>query len=82
MPQKDMTSGKKRRSLIGGLSDSNLLMSITIIVFILMYVFAIFGFGAGFLKAQTFFNILNANAALIILACGINTDLHCVVCTS
>ncbi|WP_455529930.1 ABC transporter permease [Ruminococcus sp.] len=70
MPQTDMKNGAKRRRLLGGLSDTNLLMSITIIVFILMYAFAIFGLGAGFLKAQTFFNMLNANAALIILACG------------
>ena len=70
MAQNDMTAGKKRRRLFGGLSDTDLLMSITIIVFILMYIFAIFGLGSGFLKAQTFFNMLNANAALIILACG------------
>ncbi|WP_024861117.1 ABC transporter permease [Ruminococcus flavefaciens] len=70
MPKTDMTAGTPRRHLLKGISDTNLLMSITIIVFILMYVFAIFGLGAGFLKAQTFFNMLNANAALIILACG------------
>ena len=65
-----MNTGAKRRRLLGGISDTNLLMSITIIVFILMYIFAIFGLGSGFLKAQTFFNMLNANAGLIILACG------------
>ncbi len=70
MSQKFLTAGKSRRGLIGSLSDTNLLMSITIIVFIAMYLFAIFGLGSGFQKAQTFFNILNANAALIILACG------------
>ena len=70
MPQTDMNTGAKRRRLLGGISDTNLLMSITIIVFILMYIFAIFGLGSGFLKAQTFFNMLNANAGLIILACG------------
>ena len=70
MPQKDMTVGKPRRHLLRGITDTNLLMSITIIVFILMYLYAVFGLGEGFLKAQTFFNMLNANAALIILACG------------
>ena len=70
MPKTDMAVGRPRRHLLKGISDTNLLMSITIVVFILMYVFAIFGLGQGFLKAQTFFNMLNANAALIILACG------------
>lgn len=70
MPQKLTTAGSSHRSLLGGISDTNLLMSITMIVFVLMYGFAVFGLGEGFLKAQTFFNMLNANAALIILACG------------
>ena len=70
MPQKDMTAGRSFRRLTRGLSDTNLLMSITIIVYILMYLFAIFGLGEGFVKGQTFFNMLNGNAALIILACG------------
>ena len=52
------------------MTDTNLLMSITIIVFILMYLGAIIFLGQGFLKPQTLFNIMNANAALIILSCG------------
>ena len=52
------------------LTDTNLLMSITIIVFVLMYLFAMIVLQKGFLKPQTLFNILNANAALIILSCG------------
>ena len=70
MSQKYLTADRSRRNFIKGISDTNLLMSITVIVFILMYLFAIFVLGSGFLKAQTFFNILNANAALIILSCG------------
>ena len=70
MPQNILTADKKHRKLFVGLSDTNLLMTITIIVFILMYLFAIIGLGAGFQKPQTFFNILNANAALIILSSG------------
>lgn len=54
------------------ISDTTLLLSITIVVFILMYIGAIIFQGAGFLKAQTFFNILNSNAALIIIACGMS----------
>ena len=52
------------------MTDTNLLMSITIIVFIVMYLGAIIFLQKGFLKPQTLFNIMNANAALIILSCG------------
>ncbi len=54
------------------MSDTNLLLTITIIVFFVMYIGAIVFQGGGFLKPQTFFNILNANAALIITACGLS----------
>ena len=37
-----------------------------------MYIGAILFQGKGFLKPQTFFNILNANASLIILSCGMS----------
>ena len=45
------------------LSDANLLLTITIVVFFLMYIGAMIFEGGGFLKPQTFFNILNANGA-------------------
>lgn len=54
------------------MTDTGLLLTITIVVFFLMYIGAILFQGKGFLKPQTFFNILNANAALIILACGMS----------
>ncbi len=54
------------------ISDTNLLLTITVVVFFVMYIGAIIFQGAGFLKPQTFFNILNANAALIILSCGMS----------
>ena len=54
------------------MSDTNLLLSITIVVFFAMYIGAMIFQGAGFLKPQTFFNILNANAALIITSCGMS----------
>ena len=60
------------RGQISRMTDSNLLTAITIIVFILMYLFAIIFLQKGFLKPQTFFNILNNNAALIILSCGMS----------
>ena len=60
------------KSKFKNISDSNLLLTITIVVFILMYGGAMVFLGSGFLKPQTFCNILNANAALIILACGMS----------
>ena len=57
---------------VKGLSDTNTLLSITIIVFFLMYIGAMVFMGAGFLKPQTFFNILNAQSSLIITACGMS----------
>lgn len=58
----------KRRKV--NLSDTNLLLTITIIIFFVMYAAAVIFLKSGFLKPQTFFNILNENAALIILSCG------------
>ena len=54
------------------MTDTTLLLTITIVVFFLMYISAIVFLGSGFLKPQTFFNILNENAALIILSCGMS----------
>lgn len=56
----------------GNMTDSNLLLTITIVVFVLMYGGAMLFLGEGFLKPQAFFNILNGNAALIILSCGMS----------
>ncbi len=54
------------------MSDTNLLLLITIVVFFAMYLAAMLFIGRGFLRFQTFFNILNENAALIILSCGMS----------
>ncbi len=62
-----LTLQKKKK-----LTDSNLLLLITIVVFLVMYIGAILFLGEGFLKPQTFFNILNANAALLIISCGMS----------
>ncbi len=68
-----VTAGKTPRlKSRGGISDTNLLLLITVSVFIAMYVCAILFLGSGFLKPQTFFNILNENASLIILSCGMS----------
>ena len=69
-------AGRKRGSImkkkISNMSDTNLLLTITVVVFFAMYIGAILFQGKGFLKPQTFFNILNANASLIILSCGMS----------
>jgi len=62
----------KKLGKISNMTDTNLLLTITIIIFFAMYIGAIVFQGKGFLKPQTFFNILNANAALIIAACGMS----------
>lgn len=54
------------------MSDTNILLIITIAVFVLMYVGAVVFLGSGFRKPQTFFNTLNNNAALIIISCGLS----------
>ena len=72
-------SSKNKTSASGGLgnkfknmTDTNLLLTITIVVFLLMYISAVVFLGSGFRKPQTFFNILNAQAPLIILSCGMS----------
>lgn len=69
MVEKKKDVGKKSKI---PMTDTNLLLMITIIVFFAMYIGAIIFQGKGFLKPQTFFNILNANAALIITSCGMS----------
>ena len=54
------------------MSDTNLLLTITIVVFILMYLCAVIFLGEGFRKPQAFLNQFNNNAYLIIIACGLS----------
>ena len=72
-------AGEKKAAKSGGIgnklknmTDTNLLLLITVVIFFAMYIAAIIFQGKVFLKAQTFLNILNANAALIILSCGLS----------
>lgn len=72
-----MASANKNKSGGSGgklsqITDTNLLLTITIVVFFLMYIGAIVFQGKGFLRAQTFLNILNNQAALIITSCGLS----------
>ncbi len=67
----------KRESIFNKISDTNLLLTITIVIFFVMYIGAIIFQGGGFTKPQMFFNILNANASLIITACGMSIVMIC-----
>ncbi|MBQ8139662.1 MAG: sugar ABC transporter permease YjfF [Lachnospiraceae bacterium] len=53
------------------LTDTQLLMSITICIFLVMYLFAIVFLQGGFLHAQQIFDMLNDNASLLIVSCGL-----------
>ena len=68
-----MAEKKARKgSIFTRISDTNLLLSITIIIFVVMYLGAVLIQGGGFTKPQMFFNILNNNAALILTSCGMS----------
>ena len=54
------------------LSNSNILFLIAAIIFVLMYVFAIISFPGSFLQFQTFFDLFNLNAPLIIMTLGLS----------
>ena len=62
----------KGSSIFFKMSDTNLLLIITIVIFLCLYLGAIIFQGGGFTKPQMFFNILNANAALIITSVGMS----------
>ena len=53
------------------LSNSNLLFMIAGIIFVLMYGFALISFPDSFMQFQTFFDLFNLNAALIIMTLGL-----------
>ena len=58
---------KKREPL----TDTQLLMTITICIFIVMYLAAMAFLQGGFLHPQQIFDMLNDNASLIIVSCGL-----------
>ena len=64
------TSNKLKKR--AALTDTAILLMITIIVFVVMYICAVVFIGKGFAKPQSFLNILNENAALIVLSCGMS----------
>ncbi|HCG62334.1 MAG TPA: sugar ABC transporter permease YjfF [Sphaerochaeta sp.] len=53
------------------LSNSNILFLIAAVIFVVMYLFAIISFPNSFMQFQTFFDLFNLNAPLIIMTLGL-----------
>ena len=68
MMMKNPTYSLRRRE---PLTDAQLLMTITIGIFAIMYGAAMLFLQGGFLKTQQVFDLLNDNAALIIISCSL-----------
>jgi simple sugar transport system permease protein len=69
-----MSNKNKNASLLTRrepISDTKLLLTVTICIFFAMYIFSMIAWGGGFLRPQQLFDMLNNNAALIIVACGL-----------
>ena len=62
---------QKKDFLREPLTDTQLLMIIAIGIFVLMYLSAMLFLQGGFLHAQQVFDMLNDNASLIIVSCGL-----------
>ena len=60
--------GRKRRERI---SNTNLLLTITVCTFFGMYLLAMLVWRGGFLNPQQFLDIFNNNAFLIVISCGL-----------
>lgn len=54
------------------MTDTNLLLTISICIFFGMYITAMLVWGGGFLRPQQIFDMFNNNAALIIISCGLS----------
>lgn len=65
---------EKKNTLLNKITATNtsLLLTVTIVVFVIMYLCAIIFVGGSFRNPQTFLDILNEDAALIIVACGMS----------
>lgn len=59
------------------MTDNRLLLTITICIFFVMYAAAMLIWGGGFLRPQKIFDLLNDNAYLIIIACGLTIIMIC-----
>ena len=69
---KEITLDRQGRLKGVSMSDTNLLLTITVVVFFILYLSAVLFLGGGFTKPQNFLNILNNNASLIVLSCGMS----------
>ena len=67
MSEKTITRSLRREPL----TDAQLLMTISIGIFVFMYAAAMIFLGGAFLKVQQFIDLLNENAALIIISCAL-----------
>lgn len=68
MAFKDLFAKKQNKQPI---SNTKLLLTITICTFVAMYLFAMIVWGGGFLNPQQFLDIFNNNAYLIVISCGL-----------
>lgn len=71
--EKNSVSVRRREPL----TDTQLLLTITICIFFVMYGAAMLIWGGGFLRPQKVFDLLNDNAYLIIIACGLTIVMIC-----
>ena len=72
MPKGIAVDNQGRLKERAAMSDTNLLLTITVVVFFILYLSAIVFLGGSFTKPQNFLNILNNNASLIVLSCGMS----------
>ena len=59
------------------LTDTQLLLTITVVIFFVMYAAAMLIWGGGFLRPQKVFDLLNDNAYLLIISCGLTIVMIC-----
>ena len=67
----DKSSATRRIKRREPISNTNLLLAITVFTFFGMYAFAMLTWGGGFLNPQQFLDIFNNNSFLIVLSCGL-----------
>lgn len=71
MKTNEATQGAKLRKPREPLTDTQLLLTITVCIFVGMYALAMAVWGGGFLRPQQLFDIFNNNASLLIISCGL-----------
>ena len=70
--QKTSAPGGGLQNKLKNMTDTNLLLMITVVIFFVMYIGAILFLGGGFRRPQMFLSLLNENAFLIVLSCGLS----------